>query len=146
VLSGLGPILRIEDPVIALSVDKQNVVDTPPLATGITLDRSSLPDDFVDQVLWPEYLVADQLQIVACSWVTVEVHRADVLPCKVVRREFAISRIAHGGGESVSKVDVSTNMVTATVTVGDGPNGVGFDGSNIWVANALDATVSKIVP
>ena len=34
----------------------------------------------------------------------------------------------------------------ATVTVGDGPNGVGFDGSNIWVANSGDDTASKIVP
>jgi len=36
--------------------------------------------------------------------------------------------------------------VTATVTVGVAPFGVGFDGSNIWVANTGDATVSKIVP
>ena len=34
----------------------------------------------------------------------------------------------------------------ATVTVGDGPFGVGFDGSSIWVANFGDGTVSKIVP
>ena len=47
---------------------------------------------------------------------------------------------------TVSKIDVSTNTVTATVTVGDGPYGVGFDGSNIWVANYNDGTVSKIVP
>ena len=32
----------------------------------------------------------------------------------------------------------------ATVTVGDQPWGVGFDGSNMWVANYGDGTVSKI--
>ena len=33
-----------------------------------------------------------------------------------------------------------------TVTVGAKPYGVAFDGSNIWVANYSDNTVSKIVP
>ncbi len=88
----------------------------------------------------------DELHRGRAGWGVADPHRADVLPCKVVRREFAISRIAHGGGESVSKIDVSTNTVTATVTVGDGPDGVGFDGSNIWVANFGDGTGSKIVP
>jgi DNA-binding beta-propeller fold protein YncE len=40
----------------------------------------------------------------------------------------------------------SQNTVTATVTVGDAPYGVAFDGSNIWVSNYSDDTVSKIVP
>ena len=48
--------------------------------------------------------------------------------------------------DTVSKIDVSTNTVTATVAVGDRPTGVAFDGSNIWVANSGDDTVSKIVP
>ena len=33
----------------------------------------------------------------------------------------------------------------ATVTVGDGPTGVAFDGTHIWAANFSDGTVSKIV-
>ena len=33
----------------------------------------------------------------------------------------------------------------ATVTVGDGPRGVAFDGTHIWVTNYNDDTVSKIV-
>ena len=35
---------------------------------------------------------------------------------------------------------------TATVNVGDGPRGVAFDGTYIWVANRDDGTVSKINP
>ena len=54
--------------------------------------------------------------------------------------------VANSGDGTVSKVDVSTNTVTATVTVGNWPHGVGFDGSNIWVSNLRDGTVSKIVP
>jgi YVTN family beta-propeller protein len=46
--------------------------------------------------------------------------------------------------DTVSKIDPSTNLVTATVTVGDGPRGVAFDGNNIWVANTNSNTVSKI--
>jgi YVTN family beta-propeller protein len=52
----------------------------------------------------------------------------------------------HINDDTVSKIDVSTNTVTATVAVGYYPYGVGFDGFNIWVANLLDDTVSKIVP
>jgi DNA-binding beta-propeller fold protein YncE len=35
---------------------------------------------------------------------------------------------------------------TSTVNVGDGPRGVAFDGTNIWVTNSGLDTVSKIVP
>jgi YVTN family beta-propeller protein len=48
--------------------------------------------------------------------------------------------------DSVSKIDPSTNTVTATVTVGDAPFGGAFDGTNIWVTNLNDDTVSKIDP
>ena len=34
----------------------------------------------------------------------------------------------------------------ATIAVGDGPRGIAFDGTNIWVANSDDNTVSKIDP
>jgi YVTN family beta-propeller protein len=54
--------------------------------------------------------------------------------------------VANDGDDTVSKIDVSTNTVTATVAVGDYPRGVAFDGSNIWVANDGDDAVSKIVP
>ena len=47
---------------------------------------------------------------------------------------------------SVSKINPTTNTVTATVTVGMNPVGVAFDGTNIWVANAGSANVSKIIP
>jgi DNA-binding beta-propeller fold protein YncE len=35
---------------------------------------------------------------------------------------------------------------TATVPVGPGPQGVAFDGTNIWVGNFGSNNVSKIVP
>ncbi len=34
----------------------------------------------------------------------------------------------------------------ATIAVGGGPQGVGFDGTNIWVANATSRTLTKIDP
>jgi len=45
---------------------------------------------------------------------------------------------------TVSKINPTANTVTATVTVGTGPNGVGFDGTSIWVTNINSGTVSKI--
>ena len=38
------------------------------------------------------------------------------------------------------------NKTIATVTVGDGPQGVAFDGTNIWAANTFSSSVSKIDP
>jgi YVTN family beta-propeller protein len=35
-------------------------------------------------------------------------------------------------------------MVADTITVGNSPGGVAFDGTNIWVTNGFDGTVSKI--
>ena len=37
----------------------------------------------------------------------------------------------------------SANLTTA-FSVGTGPQGVAFDGLNIWVANAIDNTVTKL--
>ncbi|MGB0730199.1 MAG: YncE family protein, partial [Ilumatobacteraceae bacterium] len=36
--------------------------------------------------------------------------------------------------------------VTATIPVGNEPWGVAFDGTNIYVSNAADDTVSKLLP
>ena len=47
---------------------------------------------------------------------------------------------------TVSKIDPSTNTVTATVTVGSNPTGVAFDGTSIWVTNNGSNSVSKINP
>ena len=38
-------------------------------------------------------------------------------------------------GKTVSKLRRSDGAVVATYAVGDGPAGVGFDGTNIWVAS-----------
>ena len=37
----------------------------------------------------------------------------------------------------------SANLTTS-FGVGNDPNGVGFDGANIWVTNFVDATVTKL--
>jgi YVTN family beta-propeller protein len=51
--------------------------------------------------------------------------------------------VANTSSNSVSKIDPSTNTVTATVTGLSNPLGVAFDGTNIWVANYGSGTVSK---
>jgi YVTN family beta-propeller protein len=50
------------------------------------------------------------------------------------------------GSGTVSKINTTTNTVTATVYRGGGVRGVGFDGTNIWVTNgnSLNGMVSKI--
>ena len=45
---------------------------------------------------------------------------------------------------TVSKIVAATGVVAATIGGGDGPYGVAFDGTHIWVANYDDDTVSKI--
>ena len=45
---------------------------------------------------------------------------------------------------TVSKIVAATGAVAATIGVGDGPQGVAFDGTYIWVANGGDEAVSKI--
>ena len=54
--------------------------------------------------------------------------------------------VANSGTDNVSVIDVSTEMVTNTITVGDGPRGVAItpDGSTAYVVNGLDANVSVI--
>jgi YVTN family beta-propeller protein len=53
--------------------------------------------------------------------------------------------VTHSGNK-VSKINPTTNTVSATVTVGVGGPGVAFDGTNIWVTNNFSGTVSKIDP
>ena len=45
---------------------------------------------------------------------------------------------------NVSKINVTTNAVVATVGVGSAPTGVAFDGTDMWVANFNSNNVSKI--
>ena len=44
----------------------------------------------------------------------------------------------------LSKINPTTNTVTATIPFGLFPWGVGFDGTSIWVTNYGSGTVSKI--
>jgi YVTN family beta-propeller protein len=51
---------------------------------------------------------------------------------------------ANSGDDTVSKIAAATGVVAATITVGNNPFGVAFDGTHMWVANGSDDTVSKI--
>jgi hypothetical protein len=44
----------------------------------------------------------------------------------------------------VSKLRASDGALLGTFAVGNTPFGVAFDGANIWVANDLGNTVSKL--
>jgi DNA-binding beta-propeller fold protein YncE len=44
----------------------------------------------------------------------------------------------------VSKLKASNGSNITTITVGQQPQGIAFDGANIWVANLLDGNASKL--
>lgn len=46
--------------------------------------------------------------------------------------------------DNVMKLNPSTGAVTATYTAGDGPGGLAFDGTNVWVANREGNSVTKL--
>jgi YVTN family beta-propeller protein len=47
---------------------------------------------------------------------------------------------------SVSRIDLETNAVVATIRVGHEPSGIAVGGGAVWVVNGTDATVSRIDP
>ena len=49
-------------------------------------------------------------------------------------------------GDTVVRLDPSTNRVTATIRVGVNPLSVAFDSGSVWVANYGDGTISRIDP
>jgi DNA-binding beta-propeller fold protein YncE len=52
--------------------------------------------------------------------------------------------VANENSDDVTKLRVSDGALLGTFGVGDSPQGVAFDGTNIWVANAGSNTVSKL--
>ena len=52
--------------------------------------------------------------------------------------------VADTDGNSVSRIDRSTQVVRQTIPVGGGPAGLAVGGGGVWVANGLDGTVSRI--
>jgi len=46
---------------------------------------------------------------------------------------------------TVTKLRASDGNLQGTFNVGQGPRGVAFDGTNIWVANSGGNTVTKII-
>ena len=69
--------------------------------------------------------------------------------------EVALQGVAYGqnsvwvtdkNNNMVYRVDPSTDLLTAQIRVGNGPESIAADSSAIWVANAVDDTVSRIDP
>jgi YVTN family beta-propeller protein len=48
------------------------------------------------------------------------------------------------GGGSLVRLDPRTHDVDQTITVGSGPQGVAVNGDDVWVANSLERTVSRV--
>jgi YVTN family beta-propeller protein len=70
-------------------------------------------------------------------------------------REVASQGIAYGqnsvwvtdkNNDIVYRFDPSTDLVTAQIHIGKGPEGIAADSSAIWVTNAVDGTVSRLDP
>jgi len=47
-------------------------------------------------------------------------------------------------GNNVTELQASTGNVLNTVSVGLGPMGIVFDGTNVWVANQSGGTVTEL--
>lgn len=52
--------------------------------------------------------------------------------------------VANIAGNSVTKIDPTTNTVLETITVAGNPNGIAFDGTSVWVTCLGSGSVSKI--
>lgn len=52
--------------------------------------------------------------------------------------------VTNDSANSVSKIDMTTNTVVATVPVGSRPTSLAFDGTNVWVTNTNSGNVTKI--
>jgi ABC-type transport system substrate-binding protein/class 3 adenylate cyclase len=48
------------------------------------------------------------------------------------------------GDKSLAKIDPGTHELEQTIDVGNGPLGVAVNGRDVWVANSLDGTVSRV--
>ena len=57
-----------------------------------------------------------------------------------------VANSGNGSGNTISRINTSTNLVTDTITVGSAPVGVAVspDGSSVWVTNENDDTVSRV--
>jgi len=54
------------------------------------------------------------------------------------------SELRFGLNATVAKVRATDGTVLGTFAVGSGPDGLAFDGENIWVANVDSNTVTKL--
>jgi len=54
--------------------------------------------------------------------------------------------VANGLDGTVSRIDPESNVVSQTITVGNGPNGAASDENGVWVTNSADGTVTRINP
>ena len=58
-----------------------------------------------------------------------------------------VANSGNGSGNTISRINTSTNLVTDTITVGSAPVGVAVspDGSSVWVTNETSSSVSRII-
>ena len=54
--------------------------------------------------------------------------------------------VSQVNGDSLARIDPSSNEVVAVIPVGDGPEGVTVGGGFVWVVNQGDGTLSRIDP
>ena len=73
---------------------------------------------------------------------TIEVDRT---PAGIAAGEGGIW-VSQVNGDSVSRIDPSSNEVIAEIPVGDGPEGVTVGGGFVWVVNQTEGTLSRIDP
>ena len=54
--------------------------------------------------------------------------------------------VANALDSTVSRIDTRSNAITATVAVGDGPDGIAVARDGVWVSNRFGGTLSQIDP
>lgn len=69
----------------------------------------------------------------------------DRTPAGIAAGEGAIW-VSQANGDSLLRIDPSSNEVVAEIPVGDGPEGVTVGGGSVWVVNQGEGTLSRIDP
>jgi|SRR5579864_2012085 len=69
-----------------------------------------------------------------------------LVACACTRLNAQTVAYVTNGGNTVSVIDIPTNIITGTIAVGNGATGVSFspDGSRAYVVNTADASISVV--
>ena len=54
--------------------------------------------------------------------------------------------VANMSGDSVYRIDPTSNSVSSVIPVGDGPTALAFGSGAVWVSNTAGGTISRIDP